>query len=263
VLHPAGSRAGLPQHALAPASDRQVPGLLEAPDAPTPAEDRPTLIALADSSLAVTAAQRAQLTYLVRCALPAGVALYAEQDGTRFTFPGELGLAPRWVDEAMTPREERWVSACLLAHLNAVGASVRISLRATPPPVPALTVTADEAQHFTMFEGGFFGNLFAPEPVAYTCQGTRLPAQAHDPLWQQRLCTQATGEVSAAGMPITACRLLLTGPCEDPASLTVQGTVYTEVIFTYLRPSTPPLALSTSAPAPFGAPGWQPYKPLP
>jgi hypothetical protein len=102
----AGSRAGLPQYAMAPASDRSAPGLLEVPDAPPPAEASPTLVALADPNLAATATQRAQLTYLVRCALPAGVALYAEQDGTRFTFPGELGLAPRWVDEAMTPRED-------------------------------------------------------------------------------------------------------------------------------------------------------------
>jgi len=31
---------------------------------------------------------------------------------------------------------------------------------------------------------------------------------------------------------------LLTSHCEDPTSLTVDGTPYAEVIFTYLRPST-------------------------
>src|SRR5262249_53524270 len=95
--------------------------------AQAPAGASPTLIALTDPSLASTAAKRTQLTYLVRCALPAELALYTDQDGTRFTFPGGLGLAPRWVDEAMTPSEERWVSACLLAHVNAVGTSVPIS----------------------------------------------------------------------------------------------------------------------------------------
>ena len=152
------------------------------PLTPTPAVASPTLIALADPSLAATAARREQLKYLVRCALPAGVALYADQDNTRFTFPGGLGLAPGWVDEAMTPSQERWVSACLLAHMNYFGISVVVSMRATPPPVPALTVSDDESHSFSIFEGGFFGNLFTPAPVAYTCRGTRTPSQAHDPI---------------------------------------------------------------------------------
>ena len=137
----------------------------------------------------------------------------------------------------MTPSEERWVSACLLAHVNYFGKHVLVSMRAIPPPVPALAVAADEQQTFTMFEGGFFGNLFTPEPVAYACQGAREPAQARDPIFQERICTQETGETTAEGTPITACRFLLTGRCEDPASVRVHGTLYTEVIFTYLRPA--------------------------
>jgi hypothetical protein len=126
-----------------------------------------------------------------------------------------------------------------------------------------LTVSDDEAQSFSMFEGGFFGNLFTPEPVAYTCHGARIPSQAHDPLWQQRLCTQETGETTTGGMPITTCRFLRTGPCEDPASTTVQGTLYTEVIFTYLRPSTPAAALPSGAPATFWTAPGPPYYILP
>jgi hypothetical protein len=207
------------------------------PPTATLAVARPGLITLADPSLASTAAKREQLRYLVRCALPADITLYADQDGTRFTFPGGLGLAPRWVDEAMTPSEERWVSACLLAHVNYFGKHVIVSMRATPPPVPALETSDDEQQTFTLFEGGFFGNLFTPEPVAYACQGARTPVQARDPIFQERICTQETGDTTAEGTPITACRLLLTGRCEDPASVRVHGTLYTEVICTYLRPS--------------------------
>jgi hypothetical protein len=114
---------------------------------------------------------------------------------------------------------------------------VIVSMRATPPPVPALAVAADEQQTFTIFEGGFFGNLFTSEPVAYACQGARMPAQARDPILQERICTQETGETTAEGTPITACRFLLTGRCEDSTSVRVHGTLYTEVIFTYLRPS--------------------------
>src|SRR5262249_13584183 len=100
---------------------------------------------------------------------------------------------------------------------------VTISLRATPPPVPALAISDDEAQTFTIFEGGFFGNLFTPQPVAYTCRGVRTPTQERDPILQERLCTQETGKMTADGTPITACRLLLTGPCEDSHSMIVNG----------------------------------------
>ena len=137
--------AGRTQQALG------TPVLPEAP-APTPAVAPPTRITLADPRLASTTAKRAQRTSLVRCALPAAVTLYAEHDGTRVTFPGGLGLAPRWVDEALTPSEERWVSACLLAHVNAFGTSVLVSMRATPPPTPALAVSDAESRRCSLFE---------------------------------------------------------------------------------------------------------------
>jgi len=159
----------------------------------------------------------------VRCALPAEVVLYADLDGERFTLPGSIGLAPRWLTEAMTPSEERWVSACLLAHVNDFGKHVQISIRATPPPVSELDASADEQQTLTLAEGGFFGNLFLPQPVAYTCLGTRTPAQA-------------TGDTTATGLPVTVCRLLVTGSCDQATRFTVEGTYYSEVIFVYLKP---------------------------
>jgi hypothetical protein len=208
------------------------------PSTPPPAAGDPIPIALADPDLASTAAKREQLKYLVRCALPAEVALYADIEGERFTFPGSIGLAPRWLTEAMTPSEERWVSACLLAHVNYFGKHVRISIRATGAAVPELEASADEQQTYTIFEGGFFGNLFAPAPVAYTCRGERTPTQAADPILQDRVCTQETGETTAEGTPLTVCQFLVTGRCEEPTSFTVDGLYYPEVVFVYLKPST-------------------------
>jgi hypothetical protein len=196
-------------------------------------------MALAEPALAATPEQRQQLTYLIRCALPADIVLYAEVGPERFTFPGQMGLAPRWLVAAMTPSEERWVSACLLAHVNYFGAHVTVSMRATPPPVPALAVTDDEHQTFSIFEGGFFGNLFTPTPVAYVCRGDRPPSQEADPILQVRICTQDTGATTPAGLPITPCRFVVTDSCVDPHSRTVDGTPYPEVIFTYLRPTPP------------------------
>ena len=206
------------------------------PSTPPPAAGDPIHIALADPDLASTAAKREQLKYLVRCALPADVALYADIEGERFTFPGSIGLAPRWRTEAMTPSEERWVSACLLAHVNYFGKHIQISIRATGIAVPELEASADEQETFSIFEGGFFGNLFAPTPVAYTCQGTRTPAQAKDPILQDRVCTQETGETIAEGIPVTLCQFLVTGRCEDPTSYTANGLYYSEVVFVYLKP---------------------------
>ena len=95
-------RPGVPQAGMGQAAMAPTPGMLDAvaqvapePPAATPAVASPGLIALAAPSLASTAAKREQLKYLVRCALPAELTLYADQDGTRFTFPGGLGLAPR------------------------------------------------------------------------------------------------------------------------------------------------------------------------
>jgi hypothetical protein len=125
-------QAGMGQTAMAPTPGMPDPVAQVAPEPPTAtlAVASPGLIALADPSLASTAAKREQLKYLVRCALPADLTLYADQEGTRFTFPGGLGLAPRWVDEAMTPSEERWVSACLLYHFQ--GILVHPAQRPTP-----------------------------------------------------------------------------------------------------------------------------------
>ena len=114
-----GALAGqedLPRGRLSPPGEEHADARLDGAPPALPAV--PQQHALADPTLAATAAKREQLKYLVRCALPADVTVYADIEGERFTFPGSIGLAPRWLTEAMTPREERWVSACLLAHVN-------------------------------------------------------------------------------------------------------------------------------------------------
>jgi hypothetical protein len=67
----------------------------------------------------------------------------------------------------------------------------------------------------------------------------RTPAQAQDPILQDRVCTQETGATTPEGTPMTVCRFLRTGGCEDPHSRTVHGQEYPEVIFVYLKPSAP------------------------
>src|SRR5262245_37455262 len=79
---------------------------------PYPTPQQPSDIALmevelADPTLAATPEKRHQLRYLVTCALPKHVVLYAQQGTERFTFPGQMGLAPGWLTRPMTFQEER------------------------------------------------------------------------------------------------------------------------------------------------------------
>jgi hypothetical protein len=120
-----------------------------------------------------TPEQRHLLKYLVSCSLPRGVEAYVDDDGERHTFPGSLGLAPAWAERGLTETEQRWVSACILARTNAFGKSVRISMRAAEPAPPSLQASETERAAFNLFEGAFFGNIFAEKPVGYVCRGAR------------------------------------------------------------------------------------------
>ena len=194
-------------------------------------------VELADPTLAATEAKRHQLKYVVNCALPDSMVLFSVQGQERFTFPGHLGLAPGWLKHPMTAPQERWVSACMLALTNYFGTHVDVSLHANPELVPFLAQTKDETETFTLFEGGFFGNLFSTTPVAYVCSGTRTKIEAQDPVFHDRICTKATGETTREGKLLTSCHFILTGPCSDPASFTVNGATYQEVIFVSLKPT--------------------------
>ena len=209
------------------------------PTSQSPPETALREVELADPAMAATPEKRHQLHYLVTCALPKHIVLFTQQGAERFTFPGQMGLAPGWLTRPMTPQEERWVSACMFAMVNYFGKHVEVSLRAEPPPVPFFQPSEEEKQRFPLFEGGFFGNLFGPHPVAYVCQGTRTPADDQEPVFQDRVCTRATEEKTPDGKPLTPCQFILTGLCTDPTSFTVDGQHYQEVIFIYLQARVP------------------------
>ncbi|MBI4512193.1 MAG: hypothetical protein HY698_21350 [Deltaproteobacteria bacterium] len=131
-----------------------------------------TVNALTVNALTVNAltdpAARAFLKYVVSCALPDGTTLALSADGEDYVFHGELGLAPEWGEEGGSCGEDcqRWVSACVLARVNAHGNEVHISVRG---PHPALQVTAEELGAYTDREAGFFGNLLASPQELWAC----------------------------------------------------------------------------------------------
>lgn len=194
-------------------------------------------VELADSTLAATETARHQLKYLVYCALPDSVVLVSVQGHERFMFPGHLGLAPEWLKAPLTPLQERWVSACMLALTNYAGKHVDVSLHAKPGSAPFPRQTKEETRAYSLSEGGFFGNLFSLHPVAYVCSGTRTKIEAQDPVFRDRLCTKPSGDRTPDGKPLTVCQFILTGPCSDPTSFTVNGQTYDEILFVSLKPT--------------------------
>ena len=85
---------------------------------------------LAGPDLEETEDGRELLSYVVRCALGPDEGLVASDDGNQFDMPGALGLAPEWKNRPLDDDERYLISACLLAHVNAYGVSVPISVRA-------------------------------------------------------------------------------------------------------------------------------------
>jgi hypothetical protein len=138
------------------------------------------------AEMLATAEGRDVYSYLVSCALPDGVNIEATVPGAadtappesnyictaeRCSFYGALGLAPDWIDHRLASKDERWISACIFARVNANDTAEAISLRG---PHPALIVSVDEAELFTVEEGAFYGNLFNHEddPIDWNaCRG--------------------------------------------------------------------------------------------
>lgn len=113
---------------------------------------------LSATKLASTEDGREVLRYLIRCALPEGTSLTTTVSGTTYEFPGLIGLAPEWITGPLSGTGRRWISACLLAHVNGYGVQVPISIRGNHP---ALTADNDERSYYGVQEVSFFGDLFA------------------------------------------------------------------------------------------------------
>jgi len=85
------------------------------------------------------------------------------------TFDGLLGLAPDWANRRLSDTGQGWVSACMLARINAFATAEGISMRG---PHPALSLTSAERGSYTLEEGSFYGNIFARNAIDWNaCQG--------------------------------------------------------------------------------------------
>ncbi len=153
------------------------------------------------------------LDYSLRCALKSTQTVKVKNGaGAIVSLPTKrgIGLAPEWLYRGLDRFEQEWLMGCLLAHINAAGAAVPISLRGGHG---ALALSTGEAAAFPYLEGAFygsFGDLLNPDLAfrtrQYACYGPALVAKcgaaAPTVLWK-RLCTR--GDCND---------LTVVGPCE-------------------------------------------------
>jgi len=119
------------------------------------------------AGLMTTAEGRSSVSYLVRCALPAGrTVVKKDQYGTSYAFSGMIGLAPEWETGKCGPACQEWVTSCMLSLVNTTGQHVPVYLMASAPQIGWGRDPAYPKQ-----EGTFFGNIFLDMPQAYYCAG--------------------------------------------------------------------------------------------
>ena len=192
-----------------------------------------TLNGITLNGIANTEQGRELLAYFSYCALPADETITAQDEaGETYEFTGRLGLVPEWRDRALTDTEKNWVSSCLIAHVNAVGAHVEISVRAQDK----LTASADEISEFSTYEGTFFGRLHTEEPTVYSCIGDAADvALAISDDRALRICTDESDD----------CEVVSLGRCRDVCETRnadygwtdcwANGERYSETLSVYLR----------------------------
>ncbi|MDI1483598.1 hypothetical protein [Polyangium sp. y55x31] len=92
---------------------------------------------------------------LVFCTLPEGDT--AEDPDDNSIYKGGLGLAPGWRNGAFTTTEKEWVTACLMQHVNGLGAPIKIVLEGNHS---SIYVDSAAAAAYPEKESTTWGNLF-------------------------------------------------------------------------------------------------------
>ncbi len=111
---------------------------------------------------------RELMKYVVSCALPADQTLSMSIDGTSYSFPGGLGLAPQWGKRGGSCDEtcQRWVSGCVLARVDFLGVEELISERGANL---ALSTTWPELIGYPAIEATYYGNIFIAGQPMFVC----------------------------------------------------------------------------------------------
>jgi len=115
----------------------------------------------------MTSDAQATMSYIVRCALPAGHTITMKgPNNTSISLAGQLGVAPSWETGACNTDCQEQVSACVLAHVNTSGKHIALWLDGD-----AASLGYGRSTNYPFQEGSFFGNIFSSTPKAYYCNG--------------------------------------------------------------------------------------------
>jgi hypothetical protein len=147
-------------------------------------------------------------SFIVSCALPADATLLATVGNDELEFFGEFGLAPQWRSAPVDLAGQRWVSACLLARVNAHSVAVPFSARG---PNLGLAASDDERAAVTLEEGAFYGNIFVPldqRMQSFACRG-KDQAKGESGGLAERDCA----EPDPAKPGLTQCGFTFAGDC--------------------------------------------------
>ena len=182
------------------------------------------------------------LEYTIECALPADQSLQVPDGVALRTVTGQIGLVPSWQSQPLSAPGERWITACILARLNAFGRTVAISIRANHRV--ARDIPAETQRAFSVDEATFYGNLFTDPPQLYVCRGEGPRARSSDAAL--RVCSEGANTL---GKP-TSCGITFTGRCvtvcHDRTANGARygcrggGYRYEETITVFLRGNGPP-----------------------
>jgi hypothetical protein len=112
-----------------------------------------------------TSAGRNTLSYLIKCALPAGHSITKVYNGVSYSFPGQLGVGAAWETGACNNTCQEMISACVMAHINTSGKHINLWLDSPN------TLGLGRSPAYPMQESAFFGNIFVSPPKAYFCNG--------------------------------------------------------------------------------------------
>jgi hypothetical protein len=113
----------------------------------------------ATTPLADSESGRMLLEYVARCALRSGEkASFPRSGGGDLVYTGLVGIARGWKRSSLDGAGQRLMTACLMAHVNATGTHVPISVRSASLREAPLT----EKLLFPAQEMSVYGNAFAP-----------------------------------------------------------------------------------------------------
>jgi hypothetical protein len=124
----------------------------------------------AATELVDTESGRQLLNYVTRCALRTGDhASFPRAGAPDLVFAGLVGIAQHWRSNSLSQIGQRLMTACLMAHVSAVGTQVPISVRSASLGEAPLT----EKILFPAQEMAVYGDIFAPaaERGLFVCFG--------------------------------------------------------------------------------------------